>query len=69
MNRGVNHDLCILENDVSKWQKKCMEAERDLKEEQRLEKTPSGKDMYSSTLSHSRYVCFTYIATLYRVIF
>ena len=47
--------LVVSENDVNKWQKKYMEAERDLKEHERaLEKIPSGKSMWSS--SSNKYV-------------
>ena len=51
------NDIVVTENDVHKWQKKYMEVERDLKVHERmLEKTPSGKLMWSST--SSRYVVF-----------
>ena len=48
--------IIAIENDINKWQKKCMEVERDLKVHERmLEKNPSGKFMWLSSTS-SRYV-------------
>lgn len=59
--------MIILENDVSKWQKKCTEVERDLKEHQQLsEKTPSGKALWASTTaSYSKYTTCAYTVMLF----